>query len=107
MLKEQLAVMELLKNLIRGNTEGISRVTYTPQKPSFLEKGPAGWQFPRAVPESQGIPSRKLASFIRELAEEGRIDLHHVMVLRHGMVIAEVSVAPYKNGMWHASYSMC
>ena len=107
MLKEQLAVMELLKNLIRGNTEGISRVTYTPQKPSFLEDRPAGWQFSRVVPESQGIPSRKLASFIRELAEEGRIDLHHVMVLRHGMVIAEVSVAPYKNGMWHASYSMC
>ncbi len=107
MLKEQLAVMELLKNLIRGNTEGISRVTYTPQKPSFLEERPAGWRFPRAVPESKGIPSWKLAAFIRELAEEGRTDLHHVMVLRHGTVIAEVSVAPYRNGMWHASYSMC
>ena len=39
MLKEQIAVIELLKNLIRGNTEEFSRVTYAPQKPSFWSFG--------------------------------------------------------------------
>lgn len=29
MLKEQLAVAEVLKNLIRGNTKEFSRVTFT------------------------------------------------------------------------------
>ena len=32
MLKDHLAVAELLKNLIKGNTDHISRVTYRPEK---------------------------------------------------------------------------
>ncbi|MCI8465874.1 MAG: serine hydrolase [Lachnospiraceae bacterium] len=123
MLKEQIAVIDLLKNLIRGNTEEFSRVTYTPQKPSFWTYGePAegfrgedsfseerkeGWRLPRRTPESQGISSGRLAAFFEELANDERTDLHHVAVLRHGAVIAEASVAPYRKGMWHASYSMC
>ncbi|MCI8504573.1 MAG: serine hydrolase [Lachnospiraceae bacterium] len=107
MLKEQFAVIEVLKNLIQGNTEEFSRVTYTPQKPSFLKAAPAGWQFPRETPESQGISSGRLADFLAELAGKERTDLHHIIVLRHGAVIAEASVAPYESGMWHASYSMC
>ena len=103
MLKEQFAVIEVLKNLIQGNTEEFSRVTYTPQKPSFLEEAPAGWQFPRKTPESQGLSSGRLADFLAELAGSERTDLHHIMVLRHGAVIAEASVAPYESGMWHAS----
>ncbi len=130
MLKEQIAVIELLKNLIQGNTEEFSRVTYAPQKPSFWTYGeragealaegnpaPGGrrpfsdgeetGRLPRKSPESQGISSRHLAAFVSELAKNERTDLHHVVVLRHGAVIAEASVAPYVSGMWHASYSMC
>ncbi len=107
MLREQLAVLELLKNLIRGKTEGISRVTYTPQKPSFYEGRRESSHFPRAVPEAEGVSSRLLADFIREAAGDRRTDLHHVMVLRHGRVIAEASIAPYQKDVWHASYSMC
>ncbi len=105
MLKAQIAVAEVLKNLIQGNTEEFSRVTYTPQKPQAGEV--QGQQLPRKTPESQGISSRYLAAFLAELAGNERTDLHHVMVLRHGAVIAEASVAPYVKGMWHASYSMC
>ena len=107
MLREQLAVLELLKNLIRGNTNNISRVTYSPQKPAFPGWDDPGWRFPRRTPESQGIASGYLADFIEELAGNERTDLHHVIVVRHGNVIAETSVAPYVDGMWHASYSMC
>ncbi len=131
MLKEQIAVIELLKNLIRGNTEEFSRVTYTPQKPSFPSCGrtgeasagmasenpaepgafitgtPGGERLARRSPESQGVSSRHLAAFLAELAGNERTDLHHVMVLRRGAVIAEASVAPYRGGTWHASYSMC
>ncbi|MCD2493243.1 beta-lactamase family protein [Lacrimispora sp. NSJ-141] len=106
MLKEQLAVMDLLKNLIRGNMENISKVTYTPQKPAFKEEA-FSQPFPRMTPESQGVPSRRLAAFFEELAGDNRTDLHHVMVLRHGNVIGEADVAPYGRDMWHASYSMC
>lgn len=121
MLKEQLAVAEVLKNLIRGNTKEFSRVTFTPQKPSFLlfegpgEEGREALlhgegkeqRLPRKTPESQGISSRHLAAFLSELAENQRTDLHHIVALRHGAVIAEASVAPYAAGIWHASYSMC
>lgn len=107
MLKEQLAVVELLKNLIKGNTDNISRVTYIPQKTSFYEKAEASLPLPRKTPESQGVSSRYLAAFIEELTKDERTDVHHVVILRHGAVIAEADVAPYENGIWHASYSMC
>ena len=106
MLKEQLAVAELLRNLIRGNTEHISRVTFTPQKTAFQEEA-AGRPLPRKTPESQGLSSWYLARLIEELAADERTDLHHVIVLRHGAVVAQADVAPYRRGMWHASYSMC
>ena len=107
MLKEQLAVMEVLKNLIQGKTEGVSRVTFTPQKPSFYEGYREGSHFSRAVPESQGVASGHLADFIQEAFSDVRTDLHHVLVLRHGKVLAEASASPYESGIWHASYSMC
>lgn len=107
MLREQLAVAELLKNLIKGNTDNISRVTYTPQKEAFYNGKEASELLPRKTPESQGISSWHLAEFLDELAKDERTDIHHVIVLRHGVVIAEADIAPYQSSMWHASYSMC
>ncbi len=106
MLKEHLAVAELLKNLIKGNTENISRVTYKPEKIPFHYETPSV-PLPRRTPESQGISSRHLAAFMEELAGDRRTDLHHLVILRHGAVIAQADVAPYRKGMWHTSYSMC
>ena len=78
MAKEQLAVIEMVTNMILGKTEGISKVDFVPQKTRCLEpengmhmhdKVPVIQDqdiektknqqqiFPRKTPESQGIGS--------------------------------------------------
>lgn len=105
MAKEQLAVIEMIANMILGKTEGVSKVEYTPQKVVCPDRKKA--ELPRKTPESQGIHSEYLRKFIQELEESPEVDMHHLMILRHGNVICEVDFAPYRNGIWHITHSMC
>ena len=67
MAKEQIAVAELITNIILGKTDGASRVDFFPQKTKFPFDKPYEQPFPRATPESQGISSDMLADLLREL----------------------------------------
>lgn len=107
MAKEQLAVAEMITNLILGKTSGKSRVDFSPQKKVFPSSLPCEQPFERATPESQGISSDYLASMIREMHESKYTEMHHLMVLRHGKVICECNFAPYRKGIWHITHSMC
>ena len=128
MAKEQLAVIEMVTNMILGKTEGISKVDFVPQKTRCpepengmhmhdkvpviqdqdIEKTKNQQQiFPRKTPESQGIGSDHLRYLIQELADSPNTDMHHFMVLRHGNVICEADFAPYRKGIWHITHSMC
>ena len=60
MAKEQLAVIEMITNMILGKTDGVSKVDFTPQKIPFPESLPYEQAFLRAKPESQGVSSEKL-----------------------------------------------
>ena len=51
MAKEQIAVAELITNIILGKTDGASRVDFFPQKPKFPFDKPYEQPFPRATPE--------------------------------------------------------
>ena len=106
MAKEQIAVAELVLNMILGKTGG-TRVDYFPQKPDFPSDTPYEQAFERATPESQGISSDLLAALLRELDTSKDTEMHHFMTLRHGKVICECSFAPYPSGMWHVTHSMC
>ena len=106
MAKEQIAVAELVLNMILGKTGG-TRVDYFPQKPDFPFDAVYEQAFVRATPESQGISSDLFAALLRELDASKDTDMHHFMALRHGKVICECNFAPYPKGMWHITHSMC
>ena len=112
MAKEQLAVIEMVTNMILGKTGGISKVDFVPQKircpepQSIVYENPRQ-TFPRNTPESQGIHSEHLRNLVEELAYSPDTDVHHFMVLRHGNVICETDFAPYRKGIWHITHSMC
>lgn len=106
MSKEQIAVAELIFNIILGKT-GSGRVNYFPQKQDFPFDAPYEQPFERATPESQGISSEYLTALIRELYHAEGTEMHHFMALRHGKVICECNFAPYPKGMWHITHSMC
>ncbi len=106
MAKEQIAVAELVLNMILGKTGG-TRVDYFPQKPDFPFDAVYEQAFVRATPESQGISSDLFAALLRELYASKDTEMHHFMALRHGKVICECNFAPYPKGMWHITHSMC
>ena len=106
MAKEQIAVAELVLNMILGKTGG-TRVDYFPQKPDFPFDAVYEQAFVRATPESQGISSDLFAALLRELDTSKDTEMHHFMALRHGKVICECNFAPYPKGMWHITHSMC
>lgn len=106
MAKEQIAVAELVLNMILGKTGG-TRVDYFPQKPDFPFDAVYEQAFVRATPESQGISSDLFAALLRELDASKDTEMHYFMALRHGKVICECNFAPYPKGMWHITHSMC
>lgn len=107
MLKEQQAMLELVFNLVRGNTEHISKVDFIPQKPSFYSLPESGQKLPRSAPEEQGIESDQVRRLMEELLNLSKVDIHQVMILRHGYVIGECHYAPYPENLWHITHSLC
>lgn len=65
----------------------------------------AAESLPRATPESQGVPSAKLRELFTAFDEQID-DVHSLMVVRHGHVIAEGWWAPYDAPHNHVLYSL-
>lgn len=60
---------------------------------------------PRTIPEEQGLPSAAVLQFVAALDQQIN-ELHSVMVLRHGSVVAEGWWAPYRASDRHAMFSV-
>lgn len=59
----------------------------------------------RSTPEDEGVSTMLLRSFCNELTALPEVDVHHLMVLRHGKVIGELHAAPYQATDVHTLYS--
>jgi len=59
---------------------------------------------PRSTPEEEGVPSGTIARFFQMIEKNG-YDVHGLMMIRHGKVIAEHWWAPYSPQYQHAMYS--
>ena len=62
---------------------------------------------PRAVPESQGVPSAVIRRFLRALAANRSICPHEVLVLRNGFVLAQAYFGAQEPNMWRHLFSAC
>ena len=60
---------------------------------------------PRSTPERQGVPSSTVSALLDSLFAIPQTDIHSVMMLRHGKVIAEVYPEPFKAEYQHTQYS--
>lgn len=59
---------------------------------------------PRSTPEAQGVKSEAIAEAFQKLQDKG-YDVHGLMIMRHGKVIAEHWWAPFAPQYQHAMYS--
>ena len=101
--KRTLEVLYDLFSLRPGKTQFVKSNAY---KVPFPEKTAEVKQLPRSSPEAEGVSSRDVAEFFRKLTDADT-NLHTVMLLRHGKVIAETSYKPYSADVWHVTHSMC
>ncbi|MBQ6747269.1 MAG: serine hydrolase [Bacteroidaceae bacterium] len=62
-------------------------------------------ELPRSTPEREGVPSYAVSALLDSLFAIPQTDIHSVMVLRHGKVIAEVYPEPFKAEYQHTQYS--
>lgn len=60
---------------------------------------------PRSTPEAEGVDPVILNNMYHALDSNPDIDVHHLMVLRHGKVIGEVHASPYRATDVHMLYS--
>lgn len=60
---------------------------------------------PRSTPEAEGVPSKALISMFDSLMALADVDIHSVMVVRHGKVVGEIYPAPFAPQHRHTMYS--
>jgi CubicO group peptidase (beta-lactamase class C family) len=90
-----------LKQLGLG-TAGLSLVSFLPGcKTTALGSA----KLPRSTPEAEGLSSAGIQAFLDALARS-KHEMHSVMVVRHGKVVAEGWWTPYQPEYNHTLYSM-
>ncbi len=75
--------------------------------PTFAPSPTAGpaWEWQRSSPEEQGVSSAVLVDMLEAVQQED-LNLHSVIVIRHGVLILEVYVHPFNTQTRHAVYSV-
>ena len=79
---------------------------YTPAAPAGGQASywpDAEWR--TSTPEEQGIDSALILSMLQEIQEKG-LNIHSVLVIRHGYLVTEVYFPPYTREIKHPVYSM-
>ena len=60
---------------------------------------------PRSTPAAEGISTQAVINMMDSLLALPECDIHHVMVVRHGKVVAEMHPAPFRAEDSHTLYS--
>ncbi len=101
----QKKVLDLAYDLFVRGKSNVTRIPYTPAKKAVLP--PTDDYFPRMTPESRGIDSRRVTSFLAALEENLQVNLHALTILADGAVIGETAAPGYDRRIPHISHSMC
>ncbi|HEY1012597.1 MAG TPA: serine hydrolase [Herpetosiphonaceae bacterium] len=74
-------------------------------RPAAAATQDSAFALERSAPEAQGIDSAAILAFVRDIERAG-IELHSLMLLRHGAVVAEGWWAPYAPERPHMLFSL-
>ena len=61
---------------------------------------------PRSSPESQGVDPAGIVAFLDTVESAPDIEMHSLMIIRHGQVVAEGWWSPYGPELVHLLYSL-
>lgn len=95
---------ELAATLAIGDKAFPAVIPYRPQKTSV--SAPELPFFKRSTPSKHGVSPRKIRTMLHELEAEKRANIHCLMILKDGEVIAESAAPGYDVNIRKVSYSM-
>lgn len=96
----------LLSRLFNAEKSTVPIVPTAPQKPPY-KRGSLQQPFERVTPESQGISGETVAAFLEELRDDPTLNLHEILILRNGKIIAEAAFGEQDIGIWKMTFSAC
>lgn len=98
--------LQLLLRILDPTVPTEPLILSQPQKPA-IPAGRSSQPLPRDIPERQGISSAHIASFLQELAEEPSLNMHSVLIVRHGKLICDASFGAQRTDLPRQTYSAC
>lgn len=104
-LKVQVKMLDLFAKIVNGNLTKVAYIDYAPQKADF-HKIEGTKKFARTTPEEQGVSSKYLLDFLKEIENEESINMQGIMITRHNSVILEAAYKPYDFTTWRITHSL-
>lgn len=98
--------LDLTKRVFDKNTATDPIIPFVAQKPK-CPTGKVVNPLPRCMPEKEGISSRYIASFLRELKDDKSIDMHDVIIIRNGKILCECAFGLQDLTVWKTTFSAC
>lgn len=105
-IRRNLKLFSYMGKLLSGETSGLSLTPIQYVKPTW-QATKASVPLLRSTPEEQGISSQHIAKLYQKAGENKEINPHSMIVLRHGVVVAEAGYSPYTTDVWHVTHSLC
>lgn len=96
--------VNLISNLLLEYKESPAVVPHYPQKTVLMQRDRQ--TLPHGTPEAHGISSAAITRLLRALENEPRANIHSIVVVKDGVVIAEASAPEYSATLPHLSHSM-
>lgn len=98
--------LQLLMRMLDPSQTTEALISMPPQKPS-VPLGRSTQPLEEAVGEDLGISSGRIEAFLRELAEEPSLNMHSVLILRHGKLICKATFGAQRTDLPRQTYSAC
>lgn len=100
------SIFKYLTKLLDRTTPMKQISDHVPCKPLFSADNELGSRLERARPEDKGISSFLIGSFLHEVKNVKKLDLHGVMIVKDGAVICDAAFEGHNSNVLHVWHSL-
>ncbi len=100
------SLLEMAVQLLNPNCPTDAILEAPGKKPS-VPTGASRQPLPTDRPEAQGVSSRQIAGFLQALAEDPTLNMHSVLILRHGRILCRASFGAQPLNLPRQTFSAC
>ncbi len=98
--------VQFLGQLLDTKRSTLAPIEMTSFKPKYSDVL-NGERLERATPESVGVPSKTIEKYLKKLKDDKSINIHSILIARHGKIICEATYGMSRLDVWKHSFSAC